>query len=242
MLLHAYPLSAQMFAGLAAELAQTARMLVPELLLGAPLHAEPSMDTLADAVVATMDAHQVPAAVLAGVSMGGYVALALRRRHPQRVLGVALLDSRPEADTAEAAAAREQVAARVVAERSTSALLEAVAGLLGETSRTQYPEMLDQVRAWALAAPYQAVAWCQRAMAARVDSTDVLAALDVPALVLVGEQDTVTPPGVALRAAAAVPAGLGSYVVVQGAGHLAALERPAEVAAALRDLLARCAG
>lgn len=239
-LLHAYPLRGQMFAELAAELGSTARLLVPELLHGAPLRAKPSMDALADAVIATMDAHEVPAAVLAGVSMGGYVALALRRRHPERVLGLGLLDSRPEADTAEAAAARERVARTVLDARGTGALLDAVDGLVGATTRSQRPDLLERVRSWALEAPYEAVAWCQRAMAARLDSTDVLLALDVPTLVLVGEEDTVTPPELARRAAALVPGGLVSHVVVERAGHLAALERPAVVAAALRDLLARC--
>lgn len=239
-LLHAYPLRGQMFDGLAAELGP-GRVLVPELLHGAPLRAEPSMDVLADAVVATMDAHDMAAAVVAGVSMGGYVALALRRRHPDRVLALALLDSRAEADTAEAAAGRERVAQTVLADRGTAALLGSVDGLLGETSRRERPDLLARVRSWALGAPFEAVAWCQRAMAARADSLDVLAGLDVPALVLVGEEDTVTPPELAVRAAHAIPAGLASHVVVDRAGHLAALERPDVVAGAMRDLLGRVA-
>ena len=126
-----------------------------------------------------MDTRGIERAVIGGVSMGGYVALQFLARHPARLAGLLLADTKAVADTAEQAANRNSIADRAEA-GEVPAGADLVAPLLG-------PAASEQVRTLAAAladdAAPPAVAWAQRAMAVRPDSTDVLAAAAVPVLV-----------------------------------------------------------
>ena len=240
-LLHAFPLDASMWDPVAADLrAAGVAVLAPDLpgLGSAPVpDDEPDLAVSADAVAAALAAAGHQRAVLAGVSMGGYVAMAFARRHRERLAGVALVDTRAGADDEAARANRERVAQAVLGAAGAEALLPMVDGLLGQTSRTSRPDLVADVRTRLLAARPEGVAWSQRAMAARPDSLATLRGLDVPASVVVGEEDTLTPPEAARQMAQALPDAVLS--VVPGAGHLAALENPDAVTAALTALLLR---
>jgi pimeloyl-ACP methyl ester carboxylesterase len=107
---------------------------------------------------------------------------------------------------------------------------------LGELTKDQRPDVVETVRALVEAAPPEAAAWAQRAMAARPDSFDVLRDLEVPLLVVVGDQDALSPVGDAQ--AMADQAQQSRLYVVPGAGHLSAVETPVPFARAVRDLLA----
>nr|WP_269205080.1 alpha/beta hydrolase [Motilibacter aurantiacus] len=237
-MLHAFPLGPRMFDHARLLLDPRLRVLTPGLagLGGGPLPAaEPSLDVLADDVARMLDAEGLPSAVVAGVSMGGYVALAFARRHRQRLAGLVLASSRAAADPPAARDRRERVARAVLAEGGVRVLHEEVApGLLGETSHTVRPDVVEDVRRLVEEASPPAVAWAQRAMAARPDSTDLLAGIDVPAVVLAGEEDTIVPVAEAAAVAAALPAG--RLVRVPRAGHLIPLEDPPAFAAALEEL------
>ena len=246
-LAHAFPLTGAMWGDVLARLSPDVRVAVPELVAGAPLGEEPSVDRLADGVLAALDEAGVGRAVVAGVSMGGYVALSITRRHPDRLAGLGLLDTRPDADSAEQAGNRRRIADAVAAAGSTAELARTMPDtLLGATTRAHRPDVVERVRSWILAADPAGVAWCQRAMAARPDSTAALARLaeraatahPVPVLVLVGAEDVTSPPEVARRMAGTAGPGA-SYVEVAACGHLSPVEQPAEVAAALTDLLGR---
>ena len=189
----------------------------------------PDLARVADDVRTLMDTRGIERAVVGGVSMGGYVALQFLARHPARLAGLLLADTKAVADTAEQAANRNSIADRAEA-GEVPAGADLVAPLLG-------PAASEQVRTLAAAladdAAPPAVAWAQRAMAVRPDSTDVLAAAVVPVLVVVGEHDTVTPPDGARRMAEA--ARDATFVQIAGAGHLTPLEDPAAFAATVRD-------
>lgn len=244
-LLHAFPMDSTLWASQRHALADTGhRVVTPDLpgFGGSSLsEAEPSLDVVADEVAALLDALGIERAVVGGLSMGGYVAMAMLRRHPERVSGLILADTKASADFPEAAANRLAMA-QSVTESGTSGLPDKMlGGLLGPTTHAQRPEAVATVRRWILAQPAAAVAWAQRAMAGRPDSHADLAGFGGPVLVLYGAEDSITPPAEAQSIARAAESG-GSAVTVReipGVGHLSAVEDPEAVTAALLEWLAR---
>ncbi|MDX2194022.1 MAG: alpha/beta fold hydrolase [Gemmatimonadales bacterium] len=194
------------------------------------------MATYADDLAALLDALHVDAAVLCGVSMGGYIAFEFARRHRQRVKGLVLMDTRAEADTPEARRGREH-AIQVAREKGTGALaLQLLPRMLRPDAATAAPEVAEGTRAMMASAPVQGVVGALVAMRERADSTPTLATLaGVPTLVVVGEQDQLTPPALARAIADGIPDA--SLAVIPGAGHLPMLEQPQATTDALRRFL-----
>ncbi|HEU4541260.1 MAG TPA: alpha/beta hydrolase [Jiangellaceae bacterium] len=238
-LLHGFPLSRVMFSGQRAGLADRARVIVPDLRgFGAspgPGESEPSIDAMADDVAALLDRLGVEKSVLGGLSMGGYVAMAMLRRHRERVDAVVLMDTKASADGDEARANRERVA-RAVLDDGSAALHPMLETLLGEKTRRNRPDTVEQVASWLDAARPEGVAWASRAMAARPESFDTLRSSGVPGFVVVGEQDTISPHEDAIAMAEAFTPQAPVYVI-PGSGHLSAVENPDGVTGALRDVL-----
>lgn len=199
---------------------------------------EPSLAAVADDVARGLDDRGVERAVLVGASMGGYVAMAFLRRHPGRTAALALLGTRAGPDDAVTVANRKAFADAVLDPATRAKVLAAsMPGLVGDTTRGQRPDVVANVTALVEATDPAAVAWCQRAIADRRDSFDVLRAADVPSVVVAGAEDALVPEKEARLMAEALPQG--DLVVVPDAGHLAAMETPTEVTAALADLLRR---
>ncbi|MFD9130056.1 alpha/beta fold hydrolase [Kitasatospora sp. NPDC059571] len=245
-LLHAFPLSARMWAAqlerLPGAAGESCRVLAPDLrgFGAAPLgDDEPSLDLVADDVARLLDSAGLQRAVVGGLSMGGYAAMAFARRHGDRLAGLLLADTKATADTDPARANRERIARAVEARMSVQILADERIedGLLGPATD---PELADRVRAMIAEAPPRAVAWAQRAMAARGDSLEVLAGVRVPAAVIVGEADTLTPFAEARMMADALPDA--ELTVIPAVGHLSSLEAPETFDAAVRDLLKRVRG
>ncbi|MCP2250234.1 alpha/beta fold hydrolase [Lentzea aerocolonigenes] len=209
-LLHAFPLDARMW--------DVPGALTPSL----RGQGEPDLGALASQVLAVLDGRNLDRVVLGGCSMGGYVAMALVRRAPERVKGLVFVDTKHTADAPEAAANRHAMADRVEREGVGEWLVEAMLpNLLGpdasDTARALVRTMILDQRA-------EDVAWWQRAMAKRPDSADVLEAMDVPSLVLVGEHDKLTPPDVAAKLAVTLRHATSERV--ENAGHLPPVEQP----------------
>jgi pimeloyl-ACP methyl ester carboxylesterase len=243
-LLHAFPMDSALWAAQRRPLAQAGyRVITPDLpgFGGSALaDGEPNLDVMADAVAALLDHLGIERAVVGGLSMGGYVTMALVRRHGSRLRALVLADTKASADTAEAAQGRLAMAAAVEQAGSTAAVAEAMLpNLLGTTTHAQRPEVVAAVRRWITAQRPAAVAWAQRAMAVRPESFADLAAFDGPVLVLHGAEDTISPASDAQAMADAArqggaPTTLGA---IPEAGHLAAVEAPDEVTRALLDWL-----
>jgi len=240
-LLHAFPLDHRMWDDVAAELARTHVVLAPDLPVAAdePLPAA-SLDEAADRVADVVRASGHGRVVVAGLSMGGYVALALLERHPDVVAGLALVDTRSTPDTPDAAANRLRVARDVEAAGSVEPVRGMVDTLLGETTRTARPEVVERVTAWIGEQDPARVAWAQRAMSARPDRTDVLRAFGGPVTVVVGDEDAVTGVDAAEHMTSSAEHAL--LVVVPRVGHLSAVEDPAAVTTALAELAQRVDG
>lgn len=241
-LLHAFPLSSAMWLAQREGLAGRFRVITPDLrgfggsLLGDD---EPSVDTMADDVARACRSLGVRQAVVGGLSMGGYVAMALCRRHPDLVLGLVLAATRAAADTAPVRENRLWQAGALEGERSTRVLVdEVLPGLVGPTTLRQRALIYGRVRGLVQAAPPLAAAWAQRAMAGRPDSFETLRGLRVPALVMIGDEDALATEAEARAMAEAMPNA--ETLVISRAGHLCAVEQPdlfnqavAEFAAAL---------
>ena len=240
LLLHAFPLGMFMWDPQADALSETHRVARFDArgFGGSALGGEPfTMERIADDAAAVLDALAVEKAVVGGCSMGGYAALAFARRHPRRLAGLVLQDTRAGADSEETKATRATLAARVLAEGAMAAVEAFLPKLLGETVQRTRPALVALVRERILAAPREAIAGAPHGLAAREDSRGALAAIRVPTLVVVGEEDVLTPPSEADALAAGIKDA--QLVRIPQAGHLANLENPHAVNAALARFLAK---
>lgn len=234
-LLHAFPLNAAMWERQVEALAPR-RVLAPDFPgFGGRAPGDATLDAFARAVLSDMDGAGIGSAVVMGLSMGGYTALRLQALAPERVAGLVLADTRAGADDEAGRAKRTDQAARARREGvgwMTDAMIPA---LLGETTRRERPEVVERVRRLVAQAHAEGVARALEAMRERPDSIPRLGEIRVPVLVLVGEEDTLTPPSESRKIAEGVPDG--RLVLLPGAGHLANLEAPDAFNAALTEWL-----
>jgi pimeloyl-ACP methyl ester carboxylesterase len=194
-----------------------------------------SMDRLADDVAALLDHLRLRRIVVCGLSMGGYVAFAFARRHADRLQGIAFCDTKAAADTPEARKGRADMIELVAAKGMAPVAERMLPRLLAPATLQRRPEVADRVRRMILRAPPDSVRGVLQGMADRPDSTPLLPVLRCPALFVVGAQDVLSPPEEAGGMCARVPNG--RLVVVPDAGHLAPVESPAVVNAALSEFL-----
>lgn len=226
LLLHAFPLDERMWEGQRAALEAAGHRLAAPRLPGP----EPRLgfDAWARHVLELLDGPFVPV----GCSMGGYLIFELWRQARERIPALALLDTRATPDTPEQREARD-AAIRLLGEAGREPFWDDLAPRIFSAGAD--PAVVARAREIALEQPVTELVAAQETIRDRVDSRPTLATVDVPVLVVVGEEDAVTPPADAEAMAAAVPEA--RLVRVPGAGHLAPLERPEEVAQALVDFL-----
>lgn len=232
-LLHSFPIDRRMWSAQREALAAAGRRVIALDLPGfgdAPRMGRepPSMDGYADAVLASLDALGVDRVTLVGLSLGGYVALALAARAPHRLGALVLADTRAAPDGPEARAGRV-INLGLVGAKGPGALIDK---MLPNLLAPDAPASLrETVRGWAAGQPTEGVTDALRAMRDRADATPVLATLRCPTLLVVGARDAITPPS---EHAAMAEAIAGSRVeVIEGAGHLSNLDRPAAFSEAL---------
>ena len=234
-LLHAFPLDHRMWQRVL-PLADHLRLIIPDQRgFGGSVGdddstAEPaSIGQLAEDVVGLLDAlHVSEPAVIAGVSMGGYVAQQVAARHPDRVHSLILCDTKFAADTSEARAGRADLAARVgrvgqriLAEAMIPNLLAKAPTVESPSKRNAVEQLLHEM------ITRQPVATIQAALAAlgqRPDMTAAMQQCDRPVLLICGAEDTITPPAVMQAMEELLPQG--RLLVVPEAGHLVPLEAP----------------
>jgi pimeloyl-ACP methyl ester carboxylesterase len=239
-LLHAFPLSSVVFDRLSRHLDGSRVVCVDLPGLGrsaAAATGAPSVAAMADAVVAVLDAVGVDRAVVLGVSTGGYVALEVLARHPDRVRGLALGSTTTRVVEPDVPAERRALADDLDATGDLEALVKQADAGLGPTALREQPTLLPLLQEVVRAADPVGVAWAARAIAGRRDTTAVLASYDGPVLLLCGAEDTETPPARAAEMAAARGDRPTRTVVLPRTGHLTVLEQPLQVAAALLDLV-----
>lgn len=236
MLIHAFPLDARMWEPQLSAFAQGFPVAAPHLPgFGGSLSAGNTMTMAAAAArcLEELDRAGVDRAVVCGLSMGGYVALELWRRAPERFAGVVLANTRAGADSEEGAAARRTLADRLRAE-GTAFFVESPPPLLSDDAQG---ELRSLVRRLMAEQTPEAIAAAATGMAERPDSTGDLAGIDVPALVVTSSKDTLIPPEVSSEMASQIPGA--ELAVIEGAGHLSNLEAPDEFNRLLEQHLER---
>ncbi|MGN6392746.1 MAG: alpha/beta fold hydrolase [Gemmatimonadales bacterium] len=195
-----------------------------------------AMSTYAADLAALLDVLGEQEVVLCGLSMGGYVAFEFVRHWRDRVRGLILVDTRAEADGAEARRARD-AAATLARESGAEAVADAMLPkILAETTMQRSPEVSARIRAMMAATPVAGLVGALAAMRDRPDSTGLLPTLaGLPTLVIVGKEDSLTPPEAARRIVAAIPGA--RLTVIDGAAHVPPVERPRETTAAIQEFL-----
>ena len=194
-----------------------------------------SVDDYAGEVIDLLDALHVKQAVVGGLSMGGYVAFALLRLAARYVQGLVLADTRSQADTPEGIAGRTRLLQLLDDKGPLAVAEEMIPKLLGNTTRLTKSAIVETVRSLALASSAEAIGGAIRALMSRPDSTPLLAAIHVPTLIVVGEEDILTPPDASEEMHRAIA---GSKIVrIPEAGHLSNLEQPEHFNAALAAFL-----
>jgi 3-oxoadipate enol-lactonase len=186
---------------------------------------ELGMDDAADAVASLVRGLTPDPVVVCGLSMGGYVAFALVRRHAALLRGLILCDTRSGPDSAEVGRGRLQAAVQVM-QTGTAGLIDSMLPkLLARQTRAQRPVVEAELREIMEAAAPAAVAGALRGLAARPDSTPQLRSIVVPTQIIVGAEDAITPPGESQLMVRGIPGAL--LEQLPDAGHVSNLENPA---------------
>jgi pimeloyl-ACP methyl ester carboxylesterase len=194
-----------------------------------------TMDKHASDLTRILDDQQMGRAVFVGVSIGGYILFEFWRKYRPRVAALVFCNTKATAETAESRAARLQAAADVL-ERGTEPFFESMAAkLMGETTRSTRPDLVDGALRMMRRMSPEDVALVQRGMADRPDSVPTLKTIDVPTLIITGNEDTLTgvPEAELMKRNIA-----GSQMkVIAKAGHYSPWEQPEEVGKILRKFV-----
>jgi 3-oxoadipate enol-lactonase len=237
LLVHGFPLDRRLWAAQVDPFANMTRVISPDLRGHGRSQVVPgpfTMEQHADDLAALLDHLKVRQTVVAGLSMGGYVAFAFWRRYPKRVRGLILADTRAEPDGAAAQAGRDaamvtvqQMGAAAYADEMLPRLLAPANLADAKIAGAALKMMAEQ--------PVEGIIGALGGLRDRTDSRDTLPTITVPTLVIAGDVDVITPPVDARALTAAIPGA--RLVVIPKAGHLSPLENPRAFNAAVRTFL-----
>lgn len=237
-LVHAFPLNAQLWNRQAQTMPEGWTLFAPELPGFGRSHATPaaSIDDLARAVFRAMDDVGIERGVIGGLSMGGYITFAMYRQQPERFVGMVLADTRATADTEQQKEARRKGIATVTQKGPGAIADEMLPKLLGQTTQREAPALVQEVRGMIESNSPAAIAGALEAMMGRPDSTGLLSTIDIPTVILCGDEDVLTPPADSQAMHRAIKGS--RFEMIVGAGHLSNIERPAAFSHALEAFLA----
>jgi pimeloyl-ACP methyl ester carboxylesterase len=226
-LLHAFPLSSAMWARDAGRFARAARVITPDLpgFGGSPRQVLPSIPAMAQAVADLLESLGIhEPVILAGLSMGGYVALEFLRQYPQRIKALGLFSTKAAADSPEQRQGRAALIERLRREGLEVLLQATLPKLVGASTVAGRPAVTAELERSISTADREGVIDALRAMADRRDSQPLLSAIPCPTLILAGAEDVLIPPNESEAMAQAIPGA--QLSVIPGAGHLVNLEAP----------------
>lgn len=237
-LLHGFPLDKRMWEPQVKGLAQEFRVVTPDLRGHGESQATPgpyTMELLADDVKGFLDALKLQRVILGGFSMGGYVAFAFYRKYAERVQSLLLLDTRPQPDSDDGRRGREEMAQLAEREGAAPIAERLIPRLLTAETVANRRDVVDRVRRMIVECSVQGIAGDLRGLALRRDCMDLLPLMKAPTLIVVGEQDVITPPAESELMASKIPNA--TLVKIPRAGHLSNLENPEAFTGAIHDFL-----
>jgi len=239
LLVHGFPLDHTMWKHQIEGLSSVCRVIAPDLRgfgRSRAMGAKVTMERLADDLAALVDALGAgEPIVFCGLSMGGYVAWEFWKKYRAGVRGLVLCDTRAAADSPEAAAGRRETARRVLAEGPAFLVDAMVPKLLAPGASATRPDLIESLSAMIRSANAQGVAAAALGMAERDDASTLLPRIDCPCLVVVGQYDAISPPDEMRAIAESIPGA--QWVAVSDAGHMAPMENPDQVNAAIAAFL-----
>ena len=234
-LIHGFPLDRSMWRPITPLIDPNRRVIAPDLPALGESTARPqaSIAGITDAVFATLDAIGIRDKVaLAGLSMGGIVCFEAWRRYADRIAALLLIDTRPNAETPEGRAARYAIAESVERD-GPKVVADSMRGRLFAPS-TPMP-LQEEWFALIASQPRAGTAACARALGDRADSWPTLTSITVPTLIIVGDQDAITPPDLAREMHAKIAGS--RLAIIKDAGHMPPVEQPHATAGAINDFL-----
>lgn len=237
-LLHPFPTNHHFWEPLVPQLSTRYRLIMPDLRChgasqlgsGAATMAKHAADLLR-----ILEAQQIARARFVGVSIGGYILFEFWRQHRERVEAMVLCDTRAQADTNEGHQTRLKAAEEVERSGPDNYIDSMVPKLLGETTRTNRPDIVARARAMMDSMTREGISCALRGMAARPDSIPTLKTINVPVMVIVGEEDSLTPLADAQLMHREIRGS--SFAVVPAAGHYAPFEQQQAVGQLMRGFL-----
>ena len=237
-LIHGYPFNRSLWNEQVEALSTSYRVIVPDLRGFGESDSSPgpvTMNRMAQDVAQLMDHLEISRAVVGGLSMGGYVALAFYKLFPSRVRALVLADTRAQADTEEAKQTRAQQAEKALAEGMAGIADAMLPKLLTPETVSKRPEIVKRVRDMMLKTKPEGAAAALLGMAERDDQTELLSTITAKTLILVGAEDAITPAADSEKMSNAIAGS--RLVVLENAGHVSNLERTGEFNEALMDFL-----
>lgn len=239
-LIHPFPFDARLWFDVANELADSYFVITPDLRgcgftpLG---DGEPSLDLLAEDIYELVTQAGLAKAVIGGISLGGYVALALAKKHPEIISGLILVDTKASADTDAAKENRLRIATQMRESGKVELFADQmITNVVGDFTHANRPDVVLEVRDWMREAKAESIAWLQEAMAKRADSFQTLERLSVPTLLIRGTQDSIsTAEDFSLMEKKLRQV---TYVQIPNSGHLPPIEDPIATTIAIENWLA----
>jgi 3-oxoadipate enol-lactonase len=231
-LVHGHPFDSSMWAPQAAEFASAGggrRVIAPDLRgygLSTVVPGKTTLDVFAGDIAALLDHLELDEAILGGVSMGGQIVLEFYRLFPERVRGLLLADTFARGETEEGRTWRNELADRLLREGMAAYADEVLAKMVAPYNVEALPDVARHVHRMMCGTAPEGAAAALRGRAERSDYTGLLARISVPTLVVVGRDDAYTPVADAEFLYERIPDA--ELAVIEGAGHLPNLERPAE--------------
>jgi len=237
-LIHGYPFNRSLWTEQTEALNSKYRVVAPDLRgFGESDSSEgtATMARMAEDVAALMDALAIEQAVIGGLSMGGYVALAFARMFPARVKALVLADTRAQADSEEGKQTRHQQAEKALSEGMAGIADAMLPKLLTPDTVSKRPELVKRVRDMMLKTKPEGAAAALLGMAERDDQTEFISSIRVPALILVGREDAITPVADSEKMQSRIEGS--RLVVIENAGHVSNLEQTEQFNDALLGFL-----
>ena len=225
-LLHGYPFNRTLWNEQVSALSNSYRVITPDLRGHGESDASPgaaTMNRMAQDVAALLDHLEIHRAVVGGLSMGGYVALAFYKQFPSRVRALVLADTRAQADTEEGKVTRHQQAEKALAEGMAGIADSMLPKLLTPDTVSKRPEVVKRMRDMMLKTKPEGAASALLGMAERDDQTALLSQISCPALILVGQEDQITPVKDSEKMHREIAGS--RLVVIENAAHVSNLER-----------------